>query len=138
MKLSTLLSPIDEAVDKVAWPTRRPKAAPERIYLATGVDQLIEPADGYYENFDVVVTYELRPASYSDHPYQDTTAREHHPAEVDIIKLEADDVIQMFNTDDELIKEFAKGFDIEKLPGFKPKEHLKYFNDKVMENSGEE
>lgn len=136
MKLFDILSSLDEATDKVGWPAARKRSSrTEHTYLATGIDRLIEPADGYYGNFDVVVTYELQPASYSDHPYQDTTAREHHPAEIDILTLVADDKIQMFNSNDEVIKEFEKGYDIEKLPGFKPKEHLQYFTDEVMENS---
>ncbi len=123
MKLSRLLNPLKESRNKILH------------HVVAGVNELIEPADGYYGDFNVDVEYELIPASYSDHPYQDTTAREHHPAEVNIMDLKADDKIQMFDSDDKLIKEFAKGFDIEKLPGFKPKEHLKYFHDKVWEQS---
>lgn len=75
--------------------------------------------DGFIE-FDVDVEYDYVGASYSDHPYGSSYAREYHSASATELETKlAHDVEQLDDNDEKVIKTWPKGTNIESLPGWK-------------------
>jgi hypothetical protein len=52
---------------------------------------------------DVKVEYDYEPEDYTDHPYGETTAREHHPATLDILTATLLTDLEQFNEDGNLV-----------------------------------
>ena len=80
--------------------------------------------------FDVEVDYDYEPADHSDHPYGDTTAREHHPSSIAINSITSITPIRQLDDDDKVIKEWPKGTDVMSLPGWS-KEDLEWFEEQA-------
>ena len=60
-------------------------------------------------DFNVKVTYEVEAGSHSDHPYGEGTAREDHPAQYHIVKLEADEAVQLTDDSGQVCSTYTKG-----------------------------
>jgi hypothetical protein len=96
-----------------------------------------EPDGFYVKPFDVAVEYFGEHTSYSDHPYQDSTAREHHPGSLSIESLKAaEDVIFMDETGKSEVKRFKKGTDLKDIPGYDASWN-NFFFDKAVEDFGD-
>lgn len=81
----------------------------------------------------VKVFYEYQAASFSDHPYGDTTAREHHPAEISIDKVELLNDTEMLDNDgNTVVKVLVCGTDLMKEP-FWTSGFTEYFAGRVFE-----
>ncbi len=97
----------------------------------------LEPDGFYVKPFDVVVEYYGEHSSHSDHPYQDGTAREHHPGSFSVISLKsAEDVILMDEEGKNEVKRFKKGTDLKDIPGFNKSDEAFFFN-KAEEDFGD-
>lgn len=79
------------------------------------------------ESADVEVFYDYEPADYTDHPYGMGTAREHHPASVEIVAVELLKDSSVYDDDgDKVIDVMKKGTDLLQQTWWKDKwtEHL--------------
>ena len=79
----------------------------------------VEPAGGIYGEFDVQVEYDYEPASFTQHEPDNSSFREHHPAQIDIISIKLNEKVWEIDEDGEKTQKFwEKGFDATKLPGW--------------------
>jgi len=96
-----------------------------------------EPDGFYVKPFDVIVEYYGEHSSYSDHPYQNGTAREHHPGSLSIESLKAaEDVIFMDETGKTEIKRFKAGTELKDIPGYSASDE-QFFMNKVEDHFGD-
>lgn len=73
-----------------------------------------------FDEFEVEVIYDYVPASHSDHPYGEGTAREHHASTMDIIDIVTTKEVNQYDEDGvNVIKKWPKGSDVTKFPGWK-------------------
>jgi hypothetical protein len=109
---------------------RRPSSG-EGEFVYEGFDGF-GPEGFIVHPFDVLVEYYAEEASHSDHPYGDTTAREDHPAHLEVISLTAnEDVLYFDEKDEKELKRFPKGTKLQDLPGWdKGWEYI--FHDKAL------
>lgn len=78
-----------------------------------------EPDGFYFEPFDVKVEYFAERSSHSDHPYQDGTAREHHPGSLKVQSVTTVKPVKMFNSEtDALEKTFPANTELSNMPGW--------------------
>lgn len=82
--------------------------------------------------FNVTVTYDYEPASYSKHPYGEGSATEHHSPVVGIVRIVTDSPVEQRDIKDNIIRTWPKGTDVKRLPGWKD-DHLKWFEDEIAE-----
>lgn len=61
---------------------------------------------------NVSVTYEYEASSYSDHPYGEGTAREVHPAEVNLISVKVTDAVEITDEDNKVVEVLPVGTDL--------------------------
>ena len=61
---------------------------------------------------DIDVEYDFTPASHTDHPYGEGTAREYHPAEVNILSVKLRNDVDRTDEDGNVIGKLAKGTDL--------------------------
>lgn len=65
------------------------------------------------ENVDVEVEFDYEGASYTDHPYGMGTAREHHPANIDLISVKLKNDAKLYDKDgNHVIRILKKGTDL--------------------------
>ena len=90
--------------------------------------------DVYVEPFDVLVTYEYEDLGYSDHPYGEGTAREHHGSSVVVTSLTSNQEVVLKNNDtDKVVKTYPKGTKVEDIPGW-DKDSMEFFQQKAEED----
>lgn len=85
------------------------------------------------ESVDVEVKYHYEAASYSDHPYGEGSAREHHPASVELISVKLLSDADIENDQGEVTATLAKGTDLIDQP-FWSNEHSDWFIDTLAED----
>ena len=93
----------------------------------------VEPAGGIYGEFDVLVEYDYEPPSYTDHEPGNPSFREHHAASISLGDIKLNEKVYALDDDGEKTgKEWDKGFDATKLPGWK-KEDEDFIIDELAE-----
>lgn len=117
MKLSEIISPA--------------RRGHEYEYIANECDKFIN-GEGTLDPVDIIVTYEFRPVSYSDHT-GDGGPSERHEADLDVTSIKTGAEAHFKDESDEILKTFPKGTDIKKLPGYKPS-FERDFHDMAWEN----
>lgn len=89
----------------------------------------------YIEPFDVLVSYECEDGGYTDHPYGEGSAREHHGFSCEVTSVTADEEVKIFDEDEKLIRTIPKGTDLKDIPGY-TKDFEKFFQ-KAAEQHGD-
>lgn len=86
------------------------------------------------EPVDLEIEFDYEEPSYSNHPYGEGTAREDHPAVIDIsaVKLLKDANIYDDN-EEKVLRVLAKGTDLLKEKDLVTKQQLKWLEDQVAE-----
>lgn len=82
---------------------------------------------------DVTVTYEATPASHSDHPYGETTAREYHDAEVSIDAVTLRQDTPILDKDENEVGTLKAGTDLMKLSWWDRKWE-RWIEDQIVNN----
>lgn len=79
-----------------------------------------DPPGFFVKPFDVEIEYYYERASHSDHPYQNSYAREHHPGVCSVEKIMAAQDVVFFDeaTGKEELKRFPKGTELKDIPGW--------------------
>lgn len=84
------------------------------------------------DSADVDVFYDYEAASHDDHPYGSGTAREHHPAQIQITAVVLAEDADRFDEDGEVIGKLKEGTDLMSQPWWDDK-----WNDWLAEKIGD-
>lgn len=63
---------------------------------------------------DITVEYEYEAASHTDHPYGEGSAREHHPAEINLVSVKTTSAAEQFDENGEVTGTLPVGTDLMK------------------------
>ncbi len=89
------------------------------------------------ESLDVEAFYYYESSHYTDHPYGDTTAREHHGAVIDLTSVIALEDGKVYDEDgDQVLRVIPKGTDLMKDPIWK-EDFTEWFADEIAKELGE-
>jgi hypothetical protein len=68
--------------------------------------------DEGFDNFDATAHFYYEADDYTDHPYGEGSAREYHPASIELNKLIAEHDINVIGEDGDVVRTVAKGTDL--------------------------
>ena len=79
----------------------------------------LEPDGFYAPDFDVNVTFNFNPESYSQHIPGDPTTREHHPSNVELTAITLEHDVNLYDIEGQnILKTYSEGTSAEWLPGW--------------------